>query len=255
MLLKMLILALTILTGTGVPMLLAQSLEFEVATVKVNRTNSGRSNFPSLRNGTLTAQNVSMLELLQAAYDVSALRVTGPEWLSSDRFDLVGRSPEGVPDSELMPMLQALLKDRFRLFVHREMKETPVYEMIVAKSGVKMLPYDPRSPLLLSPPNRGGSVIIGSSTMLQLANRITASADRPVINKTGLEGRYTYALTFFASVVSPAEGAPPIGESSDLAAPDLFAAVQQQLGLKLVPKKEVIEILVVDHADRVPSEN
>ena len=240
--------AATVLTGMGAPVLRAQLPEFEVATVKANRTGSGGSNFPRLTDGRLTARNVSLLMLLQAAYDLSAQRITGPAWLHSDRFDLEGKSPQGVPDSELMPMLQALLKDRFRIAVHRETKEMPVYEMTVAKGGVKMLPYDPERPLV-SPPNRGGSAIIGAGTMAQLANMMTAPAGRPVLDKTGLDGRYTYILTFMPLSSPAAESA------SSSVLPDFFAAVQQQLGLKLEPKKEPIEILVIDHAERVPSEN
>lgn len=238
----------TILTGIGRPVLRAQSPEFEVATVKVNHTGSGGSNFPRLKNGTLAAQNVSLLMLLQAAYDLSAARITGPEWLNSDRFDLAGKSPMGVPDSELMPMLQALLKDRFRIAVHRATKTMSVYEMIVAKGGLKMLRFDPARPPV-APRHGGGAMIIGSGTTHQLASMLSAPAGRPVLDKTGLEGGYTYVLTFMPL------SAQAVVSASDSAPPDLFAAVQQQLGLKLEPAKGLVEILIVDHAERVPSEN
>jgi uncharacterized protein (TIGR03435 family) len=232
----------------AVAVLRAQSPEFEVATVKVNRTGSGRSNFPRLINSTLTAENVSLLMLLQAAYDLSASRITGPGWLESDRFDVAGKAPPGVPDSELMPMLQALLKDRFRLAVHRERKDMPVYEMTVAKGGLKMLPFDPARPPV-SPRNRGGAVIIGTGTLRELAKMISEPAGRPVLDKTGLDGRYTYVLTFMPLSASAPESV------SDSAPPDIFVAVQQQLGLKLEPRKDPVEVLVIDHAERVPSEN
>jgi uncharacterized protein (TIGR03435 family) len=235
--------------GVNTATLSAQLPEFEVATIKVNQTGSGGSNFPTLKNGTLNARNVSLLMLLQAAYDLSVLRIVGPNWLDSDRYDLQGKSPQGVPDSEMAPMLQALLKDRFRISSHREMKEMSVYEMIVVKSGIKMSPYDATRPSVWPPNrNRGGAVIVGSGTMPQLAKMLTGSAGRPVLDNTGLDGRYNYLLTF-----TPLSAKSDI--LSDSAPPDLFAAVEQQLGLKLEPKKDSIEILVIDHAERVPIGN
>ena len=236
--------ALLVTIGIAGSALRAQPPTFEVATVKVNRTGSGDSRFPELRNGTLAAESVSLKSLLQAAYGFGRQRITGPSWLDSDRFDLTGKAPQGVPDSELMQMLQSLLKDRFQLKVHRETKEMPVFEMFVAKDGPKISTYDPEHPLEM-PADIGGSVMKGTATMSQLAERISPVAGRPVLDKTGLKGRYAFILIF----------TPVSAQASDSGAPDFFVAVQQQLGLKLESMREPIEILVVDHAERVPSEN
>jgi uncharacterized protein (TIGR03435 family) len=243
-----------VITGAVGPALQAQSPAFEVATAKVNRTGDNGATSPELRNGTLTARNVSMKMLLRTAYDLSESRITGPDWLDSDRFDVAAKSPQGVPDSELMPMLQALLKDRFHLVAHREMKEMPVFDMVVAKGGLKMSPFDPAHP---APPRGppGGSMDFtaistnGVATMSQLALRLTASAGRPVFDKTGVEGRYGFFLMYTPIAAQSANGAPGSG------APDFFTAVQQQLGLRLEPTKASVEILVVAAADRVPTEN
>jgi uncharacterized protein (TIGR03435 family) len=184
--------------------------------------------------------------LLQAAYDLTGPRIIGPGWLDEDRYDVEAKSPEGVPDSEMMPMLQALLKDRFRVSVHRETRGMPVYEMVVAKDGLKISPFDPTHPPA-SPRNVGGAVIMGAGTMPQLAKMMSSSAGRPVVDKTGLEGRYGYVLMFT-----------PLSAQSETpsdSAPDFFAAVERQLGLKLEPKRDPIEVLVIDHAERVPTEN
>ena len=109
----------------------------------MNRSGSGRSNLPRLTNGRLTAENATLKQLLQVAYDLNALQITGPGWLDSDRFDLAAKSPQGVPDSDLMPMLQSLLAERFQLTAHRENKELPVYALIVAKDGLKISVFDP----------------------------------------------------------------------------------------------------------------
>ena len=236
--------AATILAILGTATLLGQAPQFEVATIKPNRSDGG-INFPRLQNGTLTASNVSLLMLLQTAYDLTGSQITGPDWLDTDRFDVAGKSPEAVPDTDLMPMLQALLNDRFGVEAHHEMKEMPVYEMIVAKGGLKISPYKPGAPLPVGPrAERGGAAIMGTGTMAQLAKMMTSSAGRPVLDKTGLDGRYGYVLTFTPLPAQPSDQSP-----------DFFTAVQEQLGLKLEPAKDKIDVLVIDHAERVPVEN
>jgi uncharacterized protein (TIGR03435 family) len=222
----------------------AQPVEFEVATVKLNRTGSSDARFPELRNGTLVADNVSLKSLLSAAYALSPQRIIGPNWLDSDRFDLAGKAPKGVPNSEMKPMLQALLKDRFKVALHRETRGMQVYNMIVAKGGLKLAPYDPAHPLAI-PPRSGGSMMKATGTMSEIADRLTSLAGRPVLDKTGVEGRYAFILTY-----TPLSST---GDSPGL--PDFFTAVEQQLGLKLQSKREPLEVLIIDHTERVPSEN
>lgn len=124
----------------------------------------------------------------------------------------------------------------------------PVYDMVVANSGVKILPFD-GSHFPTVPPNRGGSMIIGALTMEGLARRITIAAGRLVIDKTNLPGRYAMTLTFRSMSLRTAD----IG--ADAPVPDLFTAIQEQLGLKLQPNRNDVIVLIVDHADRTPSEN
>jgi len=224
----------------------AQSPQFEVASVKANRTESGGSSWSSY-NGKVATIDVSLLSLLEYAYDLSAPRIVGPGWLDSDRYDVMAKSPEGVPDSKMPEMLQTLLKDRFRMTVHWDKKEMPVYQMVVAKDGLKMPRFDPAHPDLTFKPGGGVISTMGVGTMPELAKTISRSAGRPVIDGTGVEGLYIYQLSFA-----------PLSAQSETAsdpAPDFFAAIQQQLGLKLEPKKAPVDILVIDHADRVPSEN
>lgn len=241
--------AAVVLLGLGTINLPAQRPEFEVATIKVNNTGSGSTNFPVLKNGTLSATNVSLMALLQAAYDLSAARIIGPSWLDSDRYDVAGKSPAGVADSELRPMLRALLNHRFRISSHTEMRTMSIYAMVVSKDGLKMAAYDPAKPA--APPrnrNNGGAVIFGSGTMPQLAGMLTRSAGRPVMDKTGVDGRYNYTLTFTPGLAHEADSSPD-------SPPGLFVAIQQQLGLKLESTKDSIEVLVIDHAERAPIEN
>ena len=146
-------------------------------------------------------------------------------------------------------MLQSLLKDRFQLTVHRENKEMPVYNLTVAKDGLKISVFDPSHMPAPPPRNGAASMIIGPMTMSQLANTLTPATGRPVIDKTGLPERYFCAVAF-----SPL-AAQTNSNATEPAPLDIFAAVQEQLGLKLEPAKAVREILVVDHAERIPREN
>jgi uncharacterized protein (TIGR03435 family) len=197
----------------------------------------------------MTAENATLRMILRAAYGLTALQIEGPGWLDSDRFDLEAKSPQGVPDSELMPMLQALLKERFQLAAHRETKEMPVFDLVVAKGGLKIAPFDPAHIPPTPPRNGSASMIIGAMTMSQLADRITPDAGRPVLDKTGLVDRYFCAATF-----SPITAQTP-DTTAEPGAVDIFRALEQQLGLKLEAGKAQIELLVVDHAERVPTEN
>jgi uncharacterized protein (TIGR03435 family) len=242
-----------VLTGTVGSALLAQSPAFEVATVKIHPLGDNGMGSPDFKNGTFTARNVPMRSLLRAAYGLSDLQIIGPDWLNSDRYDVVAKSPEDVPEGDLMPMLQTLLKERFRLAVHREMKEMPVFDMVVAKGGLKIWLFDPAHPVVKPPlPANVTSAMTASNgvfTMPQLATHLTAAAGRPVLDRTGLEGRYGFFLFWTMLSADSADATAGSGP------PDFFAAVEQQLGLRLEPKKESIGILVVDHAERVPTEN
>lgn len=226
----------------------SQSTTFEVATVKPLRAAGPSTRYPSLRNGTLGAENVSLKTLLAAAYGLSALRITGPDWLDSDKFDIAAKTREVVPDSELMPLLQSLLKERFQVATHRDNKEMQAYDMVAAQSGVKLEVFDPANPPK-TPPNAGGSLLIGVGTMAQIADSLARIAGRPVVDRTRLEGRFFFAVNYAPLSTQPADG----GAGTDL--PDFFAAVQEQLGLRLQSRKQPIEILIVDHAERIPVEN
>jgi len=227
----------------------AQSPKFEVASVKVNYTEGEQQRYPRLANGKFTAENTSMRTILQVAYGLTSVQITGPGWLDSDRFDLAATAPQGVPDTELMPMLQALLKDRFNFTAHNEKKEMSVYNLVVMKEGPKFAILDAAHIPPAPARNGASSMIIGPMTMTELAGHLTSVTGRLVLNKTALEGRYFCAVTFTPLTTQANEVATGAG------ALDIFAAIQLQLGLKMESAKEPVDILVVDRAERVPTEN
>jgi uncharacterized protein (TIGR03435 family) len=227
----------------------AQSPKFEVTSVRVNHSEGQQERYPRLANGKLTAENTTMRTILQVAYGLTKIQITGPAWLDSDRFDLAATAPQGVPDTDLMPMLQSLLKDRFNFAAHNEKREMAVYNLLVLKDGPKFALFDPAHIPPTPPRNGASSMIIGQMTMTGLAGQLTNTTGRLVLNKTGLEGNYFCAVTFTPLTTQANEVATGAG------ALDIFAAIQLQLGLKMESAKEPVDILVVDRAERVPTEN
>lgn len=220
---------------------------FDAASVKVNTSGSGSSSAPYLAKGRLVATNANMRQILQAAWGLSSLQITGPSWIDTERYDIEARSPDGVPDTEMKPMLQALLKERFVLEAHLETKELPVYNLTVLKGGPKIKPTDLDHPFT-QPARMSGAccmMVAYRSTMDQFATNLAGPVSRPVLNKTGLEGPYAYALQY-AQLNATTE---------PNSAPDIFGAVQEQLGLKLESDKAPVPVLVVDRAERVPTGN
>jgi len=205
----------------------------------------------------------------------------GPGWIDSDGFDIVAKA-EGNPTASQLygPMLRALLEDRFRLKVHRETREVPVYLLTTAKGGAKLEPTKERTcvstdinhPLPQPAPGQPrpqacGSQIIGDgtfdmygATMESLSIQLALRLDRDVIDKTALAGMFDIHLKvsradLLRRVVAGAEvdpSAPVV--AADLSGPSIFTAVQQQLGLRLEPGKGPVEFLVIDQIER-PSGN
>lgn len=225
---------------------------FDVASIKPSSQRELGSAFGGLQHGTFRATNVNLKQLLAAAYGTSQPRVAGPVWLDNDRFDIIAKSPPGVPDSQLKPMLHALLKVRFKLTAHLEKRQMPVYYLGIAKDGVKMPVYPAHDQGPVHPgddPNVVGFPMLrGTFTTGQLADMMARIVNRPVIDRTGLTERYNIFLSY--APLSPEGGAAPEFEP-----PDFFTAVQKQLGLKLQSGKDSVEVVVVDHIEHTPTEN
>lgn len=225
-----------------------QSPAFEVAVIKLNTDLPVMASGPGLRHGTLRGEKVTLRRLLAVAWGITEPRVIGPDWLDHNRFDIMAKSPEGVPDSELKPMLQALLKERFRLTAHLETRKMPVYYLVVAKGGVKMAVYPAPAHRLDIHGARGGT-IAGKGTAAKIADALAFSVKQPVIDKTGLTERYDFRLVY--APFSPQAR----DDVADFTLPDIFTAVQEQLGLKLEPGRDDVAVVVVDHVEQMPTEN
>ncbi|HEY2383923.1 MAG TPA: TIGR03435 family protein [Terriglobia bacterium] len=175
--------------------------------------------------------------------------IGGPGWMSSDRFDIDAKAEDAsVTTGQLREMLQTLLTDRFKLQSHFETKETPGFALTLAKGGSKLVEsksQEERSSTMGSPGQLSTENTKLSESLVRFLNSGTA-LDGPVVDQTGLIGKYTFTLKW-----SPESGAPA---GADPSGPSLFTALQEQLGLRLQPIKTTIEILVIDHAEK-PGEN
>jgi uncharacterized protein (TIGR03435 family) len=233
-----------------------QAQEFDAASVRTSTVAGDRKSMNS-DAGRIAYTNVTLRDCLMAAYDVKDYQISGPGWMATDRFDIAatagGANSVGAnPDDDMMVMLQHLLLDRFQMSVHRETKELPVYAMVVGKNGAKV--HETDTPGRSSVRMNGGGVIFKSVTMQDLVDTMSrihmAEMDRPVIDSTGLKGRYDFTVNLFGTQeeMMSALSKGDFGTS-------IFTLIQEQLGLKLEPQKLPLDMVVVDKAERVPTEN
>lgn len=281
--------------------------------------------------GQITISGLPLKFLLSNAYDVRPYQVIGPGWLDMERFDIIAKVPPGTTKEQARMMMQNLLADRFGLKLHHETKDSPVYQLVVGKNGPKLqrsaVQDDPAPPkegaappppgppkldkngfpqldrpglimmITLGPKGPLSRMVARDQTLTKFAEALGNQVNRPVVDKTGLEGKYDFNLEFaFEAGAGGLPGLPPpppggfggpggrgpiaagagggpgnVGAGAGGAkdgpitapldsqiadsAPTVFIAVQEQLGLKLEPKKAPLDMLVIDHIEKTPTEN
>jgi uncharacterized protein (TIGR03435 family) len=242
----------------------------------------------------VTYTSLRLKDLLLTAYGLKSYQISGPDWLDTERYDISAKIPMGATKEQFALMLQALLTERFKLTLHRETKDQPLYELVVAKNGPKLKPWvddpsaPPPTPTPGAPPAMGkdgfpivqpghfammagsGRLHIAASklSLARLTDMLASQLGRPVVDKTGLIGEYDYTLEFspaglaggiLAGPPPPAPlGAaspPSVNPASDQDALSLLNALQEQLGLKLEQKKGPVDVLIIDHAEKIPTAN
>jgi uncharacterized protein (TIGR03435 family) len=234
------------LCGEAVPSSHAQTpITFEVASVRLSPPGgTGLSSFNYLGTTRFTATNVSLPLLLQLAFGVDDYQILQkPSWSDSTLYD-VSAKPEGETSltyEHLKPLLQQLLEQRFHLTVHHETKYFKGYALLVAKGGPKLQTSKGEA-------NHHANILPnglqGQNLSLQdLASLLSHPVGRPVVDKTGIQGSYDFKLDY-----SP-------NESTDSPFPSVFTAVTEQLGLRLETQQVPVDIVVIDHVDREPTEN
>jgi uncharacterized protein (TIGR03435 family) len=215
--------------------------QFEVASVKASEVGSRGPTIYSPTRARFAITSITTKSLIAYAYDVRDFQVSGgPNWISSDEYDIVAKPQGEATNERILAMTRGLLADRFSLKVHRESKEMSVLALTLAQGGPKLHP----SVGVSGPEVRGGRghLIARNVSMgllaAQLAGRVL---DRPVLDRTGVAGEFDVNLEWTPD------------ENQDLG-PSVFTALQEQLGLKLESQRGVVDVLVIDHVER-PSAN
>lgn len=269
---------------------------FEVASIKPNTSGLNQVSISNQPGGRFVANGITFRSLMTYAYRVRDFQISGgPSWISSDRWNIEARPEEESVSGKMGPRdpsvpnpillrIQSLLEDRFQLKFHRETRELPVYELGIAKSGLKMKLSEDQSPIQFpkpgeaTPPKRdpNSPAPRGSSRMMMRADKMELEANgiefsaivglisqqvgRTIIDKTGLKGLYDLKLQWAPDM---RQGSTPFGpmpagveqpQASDPSAASIFTALQEQLGLKVDPTKGPVEVLIIDSVQK-PSEN
>jgi uncharacterized protein (TIGR03435 family) len=282
-----------LVAGVALAQELRRSTEFEVASVKLAAPQTGGGVFVGVRGGPGTKDptrinyvNESLRNLLTEAYGVRAYQVSGPDWIDTERYDITARIAEGATKDQVRLMLQKLLAERFKAMLHREIRDFPVFELTVAKSGSKLRPSLSAPPTTTDNskgPNPIGSdgfpqlapgatgmmgamhngisrLIAGKQTLGALASVLENELGSKVFDKTGFTGTYDFTLDYVRDqgrAISQFKGLPVGSAAADDSgeAPGISTALQEQLGLRLVKTKGPLDVIVVDQASKTPTDN
>ena len=265
-----------------------ERLEFEVASVKPSAPMNAQQVHIGVHvdGSQLSANYLSLRDYIRTAYQVKDTQIVAPDWMAGEHYDINAKMPPGTATGtgQIPKMLQALLADRFKLVFHRETREVPVYALVVAKGGPKLkeTPPDPetdgdgpgRGAVNVNvDAGRGGTVVnLGKGSSLSfgflklegkkvpipaLVDSLGRFVDRPVVDMTELKGNYDFTLEYSmeelkALIRASGSPVPPLPENDQ--AVSIMTSLQS-LGLKMEPRKAPLEMLIVDKAEKTPTEN
>lgn len=253
-----------------------QPLKFEVASIKPSKPDAQGGFIRFMPGGGLNMSNVPLRFMITFAYDVRDFQVSGGAgWVGTERFDVMARPEHAaaeVPDDpakmtdgqrktvrdQMAERLRALLADRFQLVVHKETKEQPIYALVVSKNGAKL-----KEAKVVEGARQGMSMNRGrlegmAAPMEMLGQTLSNVTERPVVDKTGLTGKYDFVLEWTPEAGADAR-AQGFGDGVTSPAPapggpTIFTALQEQLGLRLESQKGSVQNIVIDRAEKL-SEN
>jgi uncharacterized protein (TIGR03435 family) len=214
---------------------------FEVATIKPNNSGDPGS-YTNSRPGEISLRNNPLKSIIEDAFDVRDFSFSGPAWLNSIRFDVTAKIPAWATIAQRDLMMQALVKERFGLAVHHETKTLQGYSLVLARDGFKV------QPVLNDGKGEGGwdagpgRITARQASVPRFADRLARQLESPVSDETAIKGFYNFTLRY----TEPGTDGP---------GPSIFTAIQEQLGLKLESRKVPVDVLVVDHVERVPTAN
>jgi uncharacterized protein (TIGR03435 family) len=233
---------------------------FEVAAIKPGDPNRRQSGVHWQAGGRVANTNATVKALIAFAYGLPEEQILGGEkWLSSDEYSIEAKPDSPIPSGEagylqLRTLFQTLLNDRFKVRVHRETREGTLYNLVLARSSKLKAADANTGPGLRT---RAGHFIGTAVPISALAQILSQQLARPVVDKTGLNGKYDFELTYTLDALQ-SDPFGPITRNSPSApdnnSPSIFTALEEQLGLRLQSTKGPVEVLVIEHAEK-PSEN
>lgn len=224
--------------------LAAYAQTFEAASVKAAAPITGRGGRATASGDRFSYANTTLLNVLARAYLVRGYQIDGPSWIRTERYDILAKAPDNTPKEQIPVMLEALLKERFQLKLHRERREMQVYALIAGKGPAKFqksegdVGYDMND----------GRRVLKNHTMAQLADFLSPMSQRPVFDRTGLSGTYNFPLEMSMEELGGINATP------SQSAPSIFTIVEG-LGLKLESRKEAVEVIIVESGNKIPTEN
>lgn len=251
------------------PAVLAQPA-FEAASVRLSAVTSKnvdevkREPGMQMNGAQVDISMMSLADLMRRAYGLKQFQFSGPAWMSGERYEIHAKLPSGTAAAQVPEMLRTLLAERFLIAFHREKLERQVYALVIAKGGLKLKEAEPDPPG--NGPDRkwetsGGALRLNRKmTMDALGDFLGGFVDRPVVDMTALTATYQVTLEIpFEELKRAKIAAEGRGSSGDTAADPsggsaMFGAIQQ-MGLRLEARKVPVDVLVVDHAEKVPVEN
>jgi uncharacterized protein (TIGR03435 family) len=234
----------------------ANAQSFDVASIRPHAPDDTRFGVKMPSHGRFSATGAAAKLILMLAYDIQETQITGgPSWFATQKWDIEAKSDDGVEhsDEETRRMLQNMLEQRFALRIHRAKEQRPVYVLTVAKGGPKFKARDQDGSTNVR--ITGNSISLESGRLERMTQVLSTALGRPVIDETGLSGLYDFSLQWDDAPIRNG-GVPgldgPAARGNDHGS--IFTAIQDQLGLRLEPRRAPVEVIVVDQIEK-PSEN
>ena len=239
---------------------------FEVASMKLHPPGSPEGTATTQTGGPgtsdptrITIINRTLHRLLIESYELIGYQLKDPPDLDQIRYDVVAKIPPGATEQDVRVMMQSLLIERLQLKVRHEHQVVPVYGLLIGKGGPKFKPssepIDPAKQGMSRSSTAAGSIKLMAvgQTIPQLVSALFQQTDHPIMDLTGLTGKYDFTLTFGSRRVNELSSTPPDARADD--APVIFQALQEQLGLKLEARKIPVDLVIVDSGNKIPVEN
>jgi uncharacterized protein (TIGR03435 family) len=243
------LLALSIEIGAHAQSKGTPSLTFDVASVKLN-PNLKASASKILNAGGLIYTFVTLSDCIQTAYNVKSYQVSGPEWIRSEHYDINARAEGSPSKDQVLNMFQSLLAERFRLKVHREQKEVPVYALSVNKAGHRLKPRAGEEPMTLQ--FADGGMTFQSASIAEFIQFLASfSFDRSLVDNTGLTGKFDFSL----KIVGPDANVGDVKRALSQNGSSVIMDAVAPLGLKLEPQKQLADVVVLDQVERPVPQN